>query len=152
MALALAGISVSKGIAIGTVYTSYKCELDTPEYTIPSYMTQAEVARFLFALEIATQRLKAIRDHIPPNTPPDIVAFIDAHLLMINDPTLKEGPIRIIKNEHRNAEWALKIQRDAIVSIFEEMDDPYLRTRKDDVDHVIEQIHRIKPYLLNMIF
>ena len=36
----------------------------------------------------------------------------------------------------------LKLQRDAIVSVFDAMDDPYLRTRKDDVEHVVNRIQR----------
>ena len=37
----------------------------------------------------------------------------------------------------------MKIQRDFLVRVFEEMDDPYLRTRKDDVDHVVRRVQRI---------
>ncbi|MFO1421266.1 MAG: hypothetical protein U1F59_10110 [Candidatus Competibacteraceae bacterium] len=35
------------------------------------------------------------------------------------------------------------MQRDSLVQVFEEMDDPYLRTRKDDVDHVVRRVLRI---------
>jgi phosphotransferase system enzyme I (PtsI) len=37
----------------------------------------------------------------------------------------------------------LKIQRDLLIQVFEQMDDPYLRTRKDDVDHVVRRVQRI---------
>ena len=39
-----------------------------------------------------------------------------------------------------NAEWALKLERDALVAVFDAMDDPYLRTRKDDVEHVVDRV------------
>ena len=42
-----------------------------------------------------------------------------------------------------NAEWALKLQRDALVNVFDEMADAYLSTRKDDVDHVVNRILRV---------
>ena len=39
-----------------------------------------------------------------------------------------------------NAEWALKLECDALVAVFDAMDDPYLRTRKDDVEHVVNRV------------
>jgi phosphoenolpyruvate-protein phosphotransferase (PTS system enzyme I) len=49
----------------------------------------------------------------------------------------------LIREHGINAEAALRRQRDALVTVFEQMDDPYLRTRKDDVDHVVARIQRI---------
>ena len=42
-----------------------------------------------------------------------------------------------------NAEAALKRQRDALMAVFEQMDDAYLRARRDDVQHVSARILRI---------
>jgi len=62
---------------------------------------------------------------------------------MLEDSALTNAPVKYIQNKHCNAEWALKLQRDALVAVFEAMDDPYLRTRKDDIDHVVNRIQRI---------
>jgi phosphotransferase system enzyme I (PtsI) len=51
--------------------------------------------------------------------------------------------VELIRERACNAEWALKLQRDAVVEVFDRMDDPYLRTRRDEVDHVINRILRI---------
>jgi phosphotransferase system enzyme I (PtsI) len=51
--------------------------------------------------------------------------------------------VKLIRERQCNAEWALKVQRDALVAVFEAMDDPYLSTRKDDIDHVVNRIQRI---------
>ncbi|MCK5091406.1 MAG: phosphoenolpyruvate--protein phosphotransferase, partial [Gammaproteobacteria bacterium] len=99
--------------------------------------------RFQLALKVAQEELKNIRTRIPASTPADIAAFIDTHLLMLKDSALGNVPIDLIRNQQLNAEWALKLQRDALVNIFEEMDDAYLRTRKDDVIHVVNRILRI---------
>ncbi len=42
-----------------------------------------------------------------------------------------------------NAEWALKLQLDRLVRVFDAMDDPYLRTRRDDIAHVVNRVLRI---------
>ncbi|MDH5613474.1 MAG: phosphoenolpyruvate--protein phosphotransferase, partial [Gammaproteobacteria bacterium] len=52
-------------------------------------------------------------------------------------------PEDIINERQCNAEWALNIQQKTLVDVFEEMDDPYLRTRKDDVIHVVNRVQRI---------
>ncbi len=143
MTLALQGIGVSRGIAIGKACVLERDRLDVLESPIPPHLIENEVARFEAALQLARQQLSAIREQIPSNSPPDITAFIDTHLLMLKDSTLSVGPVHLIRTRQCNAEWALKLQRDSLVTVFDEMDDPYLRTRKDDVDHVITRIQRI---------
>ena len=73
----------------------------------------------------------------------EIAAFIDTHLLMLDDATLAATPMELIRQRGCNAEWALKLQRDAISDVFEQMDDAYLRSRLGDIDHVINRIQRI---------
>ncbi len=143
MSLALHGIGVSRGIAIGKACVLEPNRLEIPESAIPPHLVEAEVARFETALRLAHQQLSMIREQIPANTPADILAFIDTHLLMLRDSTLATGPIHLIRTRQCNAEWALKLQRDSLVAVFDEMDDAYLRMRKDDVDHVISRIQRI---------
>jgi phosphotransferase system enzyme I (PtsI) len=94
-------------------------------------------------VRVARQQLKAIRNGIPETTRADITDFIDTHLLMLEDSMLTAAPVDLIRERQCNAEWALKSQRDALAAVFDEMDDPYLRTRKDDVDHVVNRIQRI---------
>jgi phosphotransferase system enzyme I (PtsI) len=140
MGLILSGIGVSRGVAIGKAHLLRRDEPDVAEHTIPRPLLVEEIKRFQNALRRARQQLKVIRNRIPAATPPDILAFVDAHLLMLDDAALAEVPIQIIRDRRCNAEWALQMQRDALVRVFDEMDDPYLRTRRDDVDHVINRI------------
>lgn len=141
--ISLQGIGVSRGIAIGKAHILERDQLDITEYCIPEDQIESEIRRFKQALMLARQQLRAIRDHIPRSTAPDISAFIDTHILMLEDSALTQEPASLIAEHRCNAEWALKLQRDALVAVFEEMDDPYLRTRKDDVDHVVNRIQRI---------
>lgn len=143
MSVQLAGIGVSRGIAIGKAHVLQRGELEISEYSLPDYLLDEEIQRFRRALEVARSQLRAIRDRIPPNTRADIVEFIDTHILMLEDSTLTVAPEHFIQTRHCNAEWALKLQRDALVQVFEAMDDAYLRTRKDDIDHVVSRIQRI---------
>ena len=143
MTIALHGMGVSRGIAIGKVHIVMRDQLDIREYSIKKHLIDDEIKRFENAVTNARQQLSAIREHIPESTSADIEGFIDTHLLMLGDVALTEEPMRLIKELACNAEWALKLQRDALVVVFDEMDDAYLRTRKDDVDYVVNHIQRL---------
>jgi phosphotransferase system enzyme I (PtsI) len=143
MTISLHGIGVSRGIAVGNVHIIQHDKLDIREHSIDPGSIDSEIQRFEMAVTKARQQLRAIRDHIPRSTDTDIAAFIDTHLLMLDDAVLIHEPARLISELGCNAEWALKLQRDALVNVFEEMDDAYLRTRKDDVDYVVNRIQRM---------
>jgi phosphotransferase system enzyme I (PtsI) len=142
MSITLYGMGVSRGIAIGNVHVIQKDQHDIREYKLKDNEIDTEVKRLESAITCAREQLHAIRKHIPHATDTDIAAFIDTHLLMLEDSALTHEPARLIREFKYNAEWALKQQRDALVSVFEEMNDPYLRTRKDDVDYVVNRIQR----------
>jgi phosphoenolpyruvate-protein phosphotransferase (PTS system enzyme I) len=143
MTMSFQGVSVSRGIAFGSIHIIQHDQLDVNEYSIRRTQLDNEISRFNDAMANARQQLRAIRDHIPSSTSVDISAFIDTHLLMLEDNALTEEPKRIIKERLCNAEWALKLQRDALVNVFDEMADAYLSTRRDDVDHVVNRILRL---------
>lgn len=140
MPLSLQATSISRGIAIGPVHILRRGDLDISEYVLAPQFIPEEVERYRFALNTTREYLRQIRNTIPARTPADIAAFIDTHLLMLEDAAFSTAPVEIIHERQCNAEWALKLQRDALVSVFDEMDDAYLRTRRDDIDHVVNSI------------
>jgi len=143
MSIAIPGTGISHGIAIGPIHRLIDGEIEVYEAAIPEELIENEVARFRRAVRVARQQLKVIRDSIPEITRADITDFIDTHLLMLEDSMLTATPVELIRERQCNAEWALKSQRDALAAVFDEMDDAYLRTRMDDVDHVVSRIQRI---------
>lgn len=142
MTLALVGIGVSRAIALGPAFLVQRHSMDVTPGWIQEHEVEMEIQRFQEAIEAARQELRLVRTQIPTTTPSDIAEFLDAHLLMLEDVTFTEAPLELIRNHLYRAEWALQVRRDAIVRVFESMDDPYLRTRKDDVNHVVVQIQR----------
>ncbi|NIR61788.1 MAG: phosphoenolpyruvate--protein phosphotransferase, partial [Gammaproteobacteria bacterium] len=140
MTFSLHGIGASKGIAIGKVHIVTRGLMEVPEYELAKSDVEKEVRRFRKAIAGARADLAGIKGQIPPDTRQEIAAFIDTHLLMLDDAAITKAPIKLIRSEYRNAEWALKVQRDALVSVFDAMDDNYLRTRKDDIDHVVNAV------------
>ena len=140
MSILINGIGVSSGIAIGEAYVYSREQKEVLEYRIPAAEHKKEIQRFKLALEKAGAQLHKIKNKIAADTPADILAFIDTHLLMLEDPTFDEGTVANIKKYSCNAEWALSLQGNRLVKVFDEMEDDYLRTRKDDILHVIHRI------------
>lgn len=143
MALWISGIGVSRGIGIGRAQRLHGGDLDIPEYTLAVEEIEPEIARFRSAQQRAKEQLHTVRAQIPGGAPPEIATFIDTHLLMLDDRSLTDAVVAQIRDTQCNAEIALKRQRDALVSVFEQMEDPYLRARKDDVTQVASRILRI---------
>jgi len=140
MTLLLNGLGVSRGIAIGPVHILERGKPESIRCDIPGERVGDEVKRFRKAHRQAARHLRDIRKSIPGDAPPDIAAFIDSHLLMIDDVLLKKTPADIIRQQKCNAEWALQIQANELVRVFDEMQDSYLKTRRDDVEHIIRLI------------
>ncbi|MEJ2406344.1 MAG: phosphoenolpyruvate--protein phosphotransferase [Candidatus Thiodiazotropha sp.] len=134
------GINTTREVAIGEAYLMQQGVPEISYREITRDGIDEEVRRFETALVTTTQHLRAVRDQIPADTAQDISEFIDTHLLMLEDNAIGQAAISLIREECFSAEWALQVRRDELVRIFDEMDDPYLRTRKDDVNHVVGQL------------
>ncbi|MHB8346472.1 MAG: phosphoenolpyruvate--protein phosphotransferase [Acidiferrobacterales bacterium] len=140
--LVLHGTGVSSGIAIGKAYVLHRERPEVPEYALPENLIETEVKRFTAAIDSARSQLERIRDHIPKSAPPEISSIIDTHLLILHDKMVCEAPVDTIRKKRCNAEWALKTQSDELSAVFEQMDDPYLRSKKTDVGQVVDRILR----------
>jgi phosphotransferase system enzyme I (PtsI) len=140
--LSLHGTGVSNGITIGKAYVLHRERPEVPEYVLPASLVDEEIARFKAAIESARSQLERIRKHIPRSAPPEIASIIDTHLLILHDKMISEAPIGTIRKRQCNAEWALNIQSDLLGKVFEQMDDPYLRNKKTDVNQVVDRVLR----------
>jgi phosphotransferase system enzyme I (PtsI) len=137
------GINTSREVAIGDVYLLQRGIPEVIHREISEDLIPSEIERFETALHITSSHLRLVREQIPTNTALDISEFIDTHLLMLEDYAISQATINLIRENLFSAEWALQVRRDELVRVFDEMDDPYLRTRKDDVDHVVGQVQYV---------
>ena len=140
MSFALHGIPVSGGIAIGHAHLISHAQLEAAHYRVPAEQLPQEVARFESAIESVRAEFQALRANVPMTAPAEFVGFIDVHLMILADSTLSVEPKEIIRTEQCNAEWALKVQTEALLAQFDQIEDTYLRERRSDVLQVVERI------------
>jgi len=140
MSFTIHGIGVSGGIAIGHAQLMTHAGLEVPRYVIPQHQAPEESARFDAAVTQVRAEFEEVRASVPATAPAEFAGFINLHLMILNDSTLSVAPRRIIETESCNAEWALKVQTDALLAQFDQIEDDYLRERKADVIQVAERV------------
>ena len=140
--MVLHGYAAGKGIAIGRAHLVVRGISELPQYHLPENELDGEAARFETAVKATRKQLEQLRSAIPENAPAELGAFISLHLMLLGDVTLSREPVDILKEQSINAEWALKIQTDRLSQQFDEIDDEYLRQRKQDMLQVVERIQK----------
>ncbi|TAL87018.1 MAG: phosphoenolpyruvate--protein phosphotransferase [Rhodanobacter sp.] len=92
------------------------------------------------ALDTARLELRELRGKLHGALAREVNEFIDAHSLLLDDPELLRGLDDLVRIGRYRPGAALKKQRDRLCAVFEAMDDPYLRSRKEDVEQVINRV------------
>jgi len=134
------GIGVSGGIAIGPARLLSHTSLEVSHYAVNEHLLDKEVARFDSAITVVRDELASLGETVPAGAPAEMEAFLQLHLMILNDTMLCEAPRALIVQQGCNAEWALKQQMDLLVKQFEAIEDAYLRERQVDVVQVVERI------------
>ena len=143
MSFTIHGIGVSGGIAIGHAQLVSHAQLEVAHYDIAGSRVYEEVARFDSAVATARAELVSLGEHLPVGAPAEFEAFLNVHRMILDDTTLSETPKQLIRSMQCNAEWALKLQMDALIEQFESIEDGYLRDRKADVIQVVERVLKV---------
>jgi phosphotransferase system enzyme I (PtsI) len=136
----LHGVAVSAGITIGHAHLVSSARLEAAHYEIAQAAIPGEIFRFDAAIARARQELSAIEGQIAPDAPAEFAAFINLHRMILADSSLSQVPRELIRERRYNAEWALVQQMEKLVEQFEEIEDPYLRERRQDIEQVVERV------------
>ncbi len=140
MSFTLHGIPVAGGIAIGHAHLVSHTSLEAAHYLVPQHQLADESTRFDAAVTTVRAEFETLRGEIPADAPKEFSAFLDVHQMILADTMLSKKPREIIEHEQCNAEWALKVQADALLAQFDAIEDSYLRERRADVIQVVERI------------
>ena len=140
MNFVLHGVAVSAGITIGHAHLVSSARLEAAHYEIAEAAVPGEIFRFDAAIARARQELSALESQIATDAPAEFGAFINLHRMILADSSLSQAPRELIRERRYNAEWALVQQMEKLVAQFEEIEDPYLRERRQDIEQVVERV------------
>ena len=146
MTLSVHGLTVSRGIAIGRAVIVASSRVDVAHYFVKPDQVDAEIHRLRSARQAVVAEIgkvqQGLNDLGPHDAHPELSALLDVHLMLLQDEQLSTGVKQWIVDRHYNAEWALTSQLEIIARQFDEMEDPYLRERKADLEQVVERVLR----------
>ncbi|HEY8011762.1 MAG TPA: phosphoenolpyruvate--protein phosphotransferase [Rudaea sp.] len=137
---ALSGTTAAKGMALGRARLVQPSQISVDTRPLPTAEVDAEVARLNAALGTARGELAVLRDRLHGALAREVGEFIDAHSLILDDPELTDGLYDLIRKGRYRASAALKMQSDRIKAAFDAINDPYMRSRREDIDHVIGRV------------
>ena len=132
------GIAASDGVAIAKAYLLVEPDLSFTNEKVTD--TDAEIQKFRNALEASKIELTKIRNNAEKQLGPDKAAIFDAHLLVLDDPELIQPIEDKIANEKVSAPEALDEVTSQFITIFESMDNEYMRERAADIRDVSKRV------------
>ncbi|MFH1583940.1 MAG: phosphoenolpyruvate--protein phosphotransferase [Actinomycetota bacterium] len=132
----LKGIGVSPGIVIGRVIKYIPSKIKVPHKKINNELVNKEIERFLSSLEKSKIQLKRVREKTLKNIGEEEAKIFDAHILLVDDPSLINPTKNKIKENKINAELAWKQTVDESLKLFEEIEDEYISIRSKDLEDI----------------
>ena len=132
------GIAASDGVAIAKAYLLVEPDLSFDSEKVSD--VDAEIAKFNNAIQTSKVELTKIRNNAEQNLGADKAAIFDAHLLVLDDPELIQPIEEKIKNEQVNAPTALSDVTGQFITIFESMDNEYMKERAADIRDVSKRV------------
>lgn len=146
MTFSVLGLAVAQGIAIGRAVLIASSRVDVAHYFIAADEVESEIERIRVGRNAVIEELGRLQHSVSQmsrkEAPHELAAMLDVHLMLLQDDMLSDGVRHWISERHYNAEWALTTQLEIISRQFDEMEDPYLRERKADLEQVVERILR----------
>jgi phosphotransferase system enzyme I (PtsP) len=133
------GIQAAPGVAIGTAaLLDPLAKLES----IPDRQAQdidAEETTFRTAVADLQRELGAISESLAPVLTKEVRALFDVYVMLLGNDGLVSDTVNRIRSGH----WALGAWRDAIAEhadVFEQMEDPYLRARAEDIREIGQRL------------
>jgi phosphoenolpyruvate-protein phosphotransferase (PTS system enzyme I) len=139
--LQLTGHGASRGSALGRARVRLPHALEVVEQRIAAGAVEKELRRLHEAVDSTRGEMHTLRERLHGALVKEVGEFLDLHALLLDDPELLHGLDELIRAGRYTADYALRLQRDRLAAVFDGMDDPYLKSRMDDLDHVIGRIH-----------
>jgi len=147
MSFSVHGIAVSSGVAIGRAVLVASSRMDVAHYFVESEQIVEEITRLRRARDAVVAEIVKVQQSLQDLTDKEghveLSALLDVHLMMLQDEQLTDGVKHWIVERRYNAEWALTSQLEVVARQFDEMEDPYLRERKADLEQVVERMLRV---------
>ena len=135
------GKSILNGIAIGKIKYYNNNKVTITDNTIDN--PEEEFARFENAVETAIEQLHALHDKAVDEVGAENAEIFEVHAMMLEDDDWRESVEEIIKEQKRNAEYAVHTTGENFATMFAEMEDAYMQARSTDMRDIANRVVNI---------
>ncbi|MCI7441727.1 MAG: phosphoenolpyruvate--protein phosphotransferase [Clostridium sp.] len=132
------GIAASKGYAIGKVFLQVNEEIAITDEKISDI--EAEKAKLQKALDDSRTQLEKIKEKALIEMGAEKAQVFEAHITLLDDPEFTGAMQNEIESNSINSMKAVKSVTDMFVSIFDAMEDAYMKERAADIKDVSKRI------------
>ncbi|MFC1888337.1 phosphoenolpyruvate--protein phosphotransferase [Thermodesulfobacteriota bacterium] len=136
------GIGVSRGVALAPIHLVEGGKLKVSEKKIDCSEVSGEVERLLSAIGRSKEELTGVKEGLEQKGVADAAFILDFHILFLEDRALVDKAVKLIRQEHINAERAVEIVIEELKRTFEGIEDEYLRERRFDFEYIGNRILR----------
>ncbi len=133
------GITVSKGVAIGKAYLLDSAKFCITKHPISELEAEKEVERFREAIEKTKLQMEEIKKRAE-KIADKYAVILNTYTLLLDDDILVNDTIENIRKYKTNAEWALTQTLDSFLKLFDNINNDYLKGKKDDLDLLVQAI------------
>ncbi|MFC6331302.1 phosphoenolpyruvate--protein phosphotransferase [Paenibacillus septentrionalis] len=130
------GIGASSGIAIGKAFVLPNWELEVPEERIDVADFAREFERVYEGIKTSKDEINQIKDELKDTVGVEETQIFDAHLAILDDPIFMNEIQGIIQRQYKAAEVAVKEAIDHFVTMFDLLEDEYMKERALDIRDV----------------
>ncbi len=134
------GIPVSSGVCVGKILVLGQQRAKIFRQEIPEADVPRQLERLEQGLLATRQQLHEIQQQVTQAMGAKDASIFEAHLLVLDDPTLLEGVTRMIGDERVTAEWAFHTVAERFAHTLESLPDDYLRERVADLRDVAARV------------
>ena len=132
------GIAASKGYAIGTVFLQEHEEIVITDQKVTDVAAEKEALQK--SLDASRAQLEKIKEKAAAEMGEEKAAVFEAHITLLDDPEFTGAMAMEIESNSINAMKAVDNVTNMFVSIFESMEDVYMRERAADIKDVSKRI------------
>ncbi len=136
----LRGIAVSGGVCRGKIVVLGKVRDTIPRREVSEADVPQEIQRFEHALLQTRRQVLEVKRKVNEAMGAKDASIFDAHLLVLEDPTLIDEVIRLIQEQRVNVEHAFRQIAEKYAATLSSMDDEYLRERAADLRDVTARV------------
>ena len=136
------GIAGSEGIVAGRAYVFKNQQIAVDDESISSADVNIELNRLDEGMRLSKEQLEGLKEKVSLELDESKAQIFDAHMMMLEDPEFVDAVREAIITDESSAAYSVQKTADFYISIFEQIEDAYMRERAADIRDVSSRLIR----------